>query len=123
MRTATRPYNGGGVPALVADVGARAAKRFANFFGSIANDNTRAAYQRACQNFFAWCDANGLDELAAIEPIHVGPYARIISPTASAGGCASTKKAARSTRCRRITISKPIWTPTCMRPVSSRRKE
>ena len=60
------------VPKLVADVGPRAAKHFANFFGSIANDNTRAAYQRACQNFFAWCDAKGLDELAAIEPIHVG---------------------------------------------------
>src|SRR5277367_5536104 len=64
------------VPALVADVGPRAAKRFANFFGSIANDNTRAAYQRACQNFFAWCDANGLDELAAIEPIHVGAWVK-----------------------------------------------
>jgi hypothetical protein len=62
------------VPALVADVGLRAAKRFANFFGSIANDNTRAAYQRACHCFFAWCDASGLDELAAIEPIHVGAY-------------------------------------------------
>ena len=34
------------VPALVD--GPRAAKRFANFFRSIANDNTRAAYQRAC---------------------------------------------------------------------------
>ena len=64
------------VPALVADVGPRAAKRFASLFGSIANDNTRAAYQRACQNFFAWCDANGLDELAAIEPIHVGAYVK-----------------------------------------------
>ena len=31
------------VPALVADVGPRAAKRFAHFFGAIANDNTRAA--------------------------------------------------------------------------------
>ena len=31
------------VPALVADFGPRAAKHFANFFGSIANDNTRAA--------------------------------------------------------------------------------
>src|SRR5271167_4061368 len=64
------------VPALVADIGPRAAKRFANFFGSIANDNTRAAYQRACQNFFAWCDAAGLDELAAIEPIHVRAYVK-----------------------------------------------
>src|ERR1700691_5559006 len=60
------------VPALVADVGPRAAKRFANFFGSIDNDNTRGAYQRACHCFFAWCDGQGLDELAAIEPIHVG---------------------------------------------------
>jgi Phage integrase, N-terminal SAM-like domain len=78
--TAVDPANAFGrpivVPALVADVGPRAAKRFANFFGSIANDNTRAAYQRACQNFFAWCDANGLDELAAIEPIHVGAYVK-----------------------------------------------
>src|SRR5271163_3741565 len=65
------------VPALVADVGPRAAKRFAHFFGSIANDNTRAAYQRACQNFFASCDANGLDELAAVEPIHVGALHQI----------------------------------------------
>jgi hypothetical protein len=37
------------VPALVADVGPRAAKRFANFFGSIANDNTRAAYQHGTE--------------------------------------------------------------------------
>src|SRR5271170_5303251 len=76
--TAVDPANAFGrpivVPALVADVGPRAAKRFANFFGSIANDNTRAAYQRACHCFFAWCDASGLDELAAIEPIHVGAY-------------------------------------------------
>src|SRR5271163_871668 len=39
------------VPALIADVGPRAAKRFANFIGSIANDNTRAAYQRALPEF------------------------------------------------------------------------
>jgi integrase len=210
------------VPALVADVGPRAAKRFANFFGSIPNDNTRAAYQRACRNFFAWCDANGLDELAAIEPIHVGAYVKSMAgkfekptvkqhlaavrmlfdylvvgqilainpahavrgpkhsvkrgktPVLSAAqarqlldsidistvvglrdralialmtfsfarvgaavgmrvedyfadgkrwGCASTKRAARSTRCRRITISKPISTPTCRRPGCSGRRE
>src|ERR1700733_15683178 len=69
------------VPALVADVGPRAAKRFANFFGSIANDNTRGAYQRACHCFFAWCDANGLDELASIEPIHIGSYRKLMAGT------------------------------------------
>jgi site-specific recombinase XerC len=62
------------VPRLVADAGDRATKRFANFFGSIANDNTRAAYQRACQCFFAWCGSRGFKELADIEPIHVGAY-------------------------------------------------
>ncbi len=62
------------VPALVAGAGPRAAKRFANFFGSIANDNTRAAYQRAAHCFFGWCEANGIQDLADIEPIHVGAY-------------------------------------------------
>jgi site-specific recombinase XerD len=62
------------VPRLVTEAGDRAAKRFANFFGSIANDNTRAAYQRACQCFFAWCDSRGFQNLADIEPIHVGAY-------------------------------------------------
>ena len=210
------------VPALIADVGPRAAKRFANFFGSIDNDNTRGAYQRACQNFFAWCDAAGLDELAAIEPIHVGAWVKSmagkfekptvkqhlaairmlfdwlivgqisppIRPPPCAGrstssrrqdlgadggdaqklldsidvstivglrdralialmtftfarvvggdrharrglflrrqtlvGAPATKKAASSTRCRRITISKPISTPICMRRDYSARKE
>ncbi|MCW6512995.1 tyrosine-type recombinase/integrase [Lichenifustis flavocetrariae] len=62
------------VPALVAGAGPRASKRFANFFGSIANDNTRAAYQRACLCFFDWCDRNGIPDLGDIEPIHVGAY-------------------------------------------------
>jgi hypothetical protein len=51
------------VPKLVADAG----KRFANFFGSIENDNTRSAYQRACMLFFAWwCHSHDL-ALADIE--------------------------------------------------------
>jgi hypothetical protein len=36
------------VPHVVAHAGDRAKRRFANFFGSIENDNKRAAYQRAC---------------------------------------------------------------------------
>lgn len=60
------------VPKLVADAGDQATRRFANFFGSIPNDDTRSAYQRACHCFFAWCDARGLENLVDIEPIHVG---------------------------------------------------
>jgi site-specific recombinase XerD len=65
------------VPNVVADAGDRAAKRFANFFGSIENDNTRAAYSRACALFFAWCDGRDL-ALADIEPIHVGAYVKVL---------------------------------------------
>jgi hypothetical protein len=39
------------VPHVVAHADDRAARRFANFFGSIENDNNRAAYQRACALF------------------------------------------------------------------------
>jgi site-specific recombinase XerD len=67
------------VPRLVAGAGDRAAKRFANFFGSIANDNTRAAYSRACLCFFAWCDSHGFENLTEIEPIHVGAYIKAMA--------------------------------------------
>jgi hypothetical protein len=44
----------------------QASRRYANFFGSIENDNTRAAYGGACANFFAWCEARGIiDPLGA----------------------------------------------------------
>jgi len=65
------------VPTIVSDSGDLAARRFANFFGSIENDNTRAAYQRACALFFAWCESRDL-ALADIEPIHVGAYVKIL---------------------------------------------
>jgi site-specific recombinase XerD len=65
------------VPKVVSDAGDRAARRFANFFGAIENDNTRAAYSRACALFFAWCDTCEL-ALADIEPIHVGAYVKVL---------------------------------------------
>src|SRR5271155_5473764 len=65
------------VPKVVSDAGDRAARRFANFFGAIDNDNTRAAYSRACALFFAWCDTCEL-ALADIEPIHVGAYVKVL---------------------------------------------
>ena len=68
------------VPGLVGDAGDRAAKRYANFFASISNDSTRAAYQRACGSFFAWCQAQGVAELVEVEPIHVGAYLKAIGP-------------------------------------------
>jgi site-specific recombinase XerD len=63
------------VPVLIADAGEHAVRRFLEFFAAtIRNKNTRMAYYRAVLRFFAWCDQHQLDELVAIEPLHVAAY-------------------------------------------------
>jgi integrase/recombinase XerD len=63
------------VPGIVADAGDKAARRFLEFFGAtIRNKNTRAAYYRAVELFFVWCDRRRIRELAHIEPLHVAAY-------------------------------------------------
>ena len=63
------------VPAIVADAGDHAARRFLEFFAAtIRNKNTRMAYYRAVERFFAWCERNKLGGLADIEPLHVAAY-------------------------------------------------
>jgi site-specific recombinase XerD len=69
------------VPKLVADAGDKAARRYANFFASIDNDNTRAAYMRACGNFLAWCETRGIADLVEVEPFHVSAYLKAIGAT------------------------------------------
>ncbi len=45
------------VPAVIADAGDHAARRFLEFFAAmIRNKNTRMAYYRAACSFFAWVD-------------------------------------------------------------------
>jgi integrase/recombinase XerD len=63
------------VPAIMAEAGDRAAKRFLEFFAAtIRNKNTRMAYYRACCRFFDWCNQHKLGALADIEPLHVAAY-------------------------------------------------
>src|SRR5262249_37194128 len=63
------------VPALIADAGEQATRRFLAFFTvTIRNRNTRMAYYRAVLQFFAWCDRHQLGQLVAIEPLHVAAY-------------------------------------------------
>lgn len=63
------------VPAIVADAGERAVRRFLEFFAAtIRNKNTRMAYYRACVRFFDWCEHHKLGTLADIEPLHVAAY-------------------------------------------------
>src|SRR4051812_32420611 len=62
------------VPAIIADAGDHAARRFLEFFtATIRNRNTRAAYAQAVGQFLRGCEARRLS-LREIEPIHVAGY-------------------------------------------------
>jgi site-specific recombinase XerD len=50
-------------------------KRTIEFFTAhIRNPNTRKAYWKAVEQFSAWCEAKGINELERIEPIMVAAY-------------------------------------------------
>jgi site-specific recombinase XerD len=72
------------VPALIADAGEPAAWRYIEFFtANIRNPNTRRAYARACNQFFAWCEDRGLT-LTTIRPHDVGAYIEALQKTEAA---------------------------------------
>ena len=53
----------------------RAFERYLDFFlTTIRNPNTRAAYWRAVQRFFDWCEDRGLVQLHHVRPLHVSAY-------------------------------------------------
>jgi site-specific recombinase XerD len=63
------------VPAIIAEVGPEATKRFFEFFTvPIRNKNTRSAYYQAIGQFLDWCQRVGFQNLEDIEPIHVAAY-------------------------------------------------
>jgi integrase/recombinase XerD len=64
-----------GVPAIVADAGEHATRRFLEFFAaSIRNRNTRAASLYAAGHFFAWCERHRIGQLPDIEQLHIAAY-------------------------------------------------
>ena len=66
------------VPRVIAAAGDQAARRFLEFFAAtIRNKNTRMAYYRAAERFFAWCDHHKVGEIADIEPLHVAAYVEL----------------------------------------------
>src|SRR5271167_2681470 len=72
------------VPAVIADAGEPAARRFIEFFAAtIRNKNTRMAYYRAVCHFFAWVEQHRIGELADIEPVHVAAYIEALQTTAA----------------------------------------
>jgi site-specific recombinase XerD len=78
------------VPTLVAASGERASLRFMEFFAArIRNPHTRRAYGRAVADFLAWCDAQEVASLAAVQPLHVAAWIELqqqahAAPTAKA---------------------------------------
>jgi integrase/recombinase XerD len=80
-----RLTNGGPLlPAIIADAGEKAGKRFVEFFtATIRNTNTRRAYARAASDFLAWCHQGGLS-LEGIEPVHVAAYIELLTRSKAA---------------------------------------
>ena len=59
-------------------------KKFFEFFTvPIRNANTRAAYYRAIQQFLAWAERAGYQDLEDIEPITVAAYIEILQRRAA----------------------------------------
>src|SRR6202163_54437 len=62
-------------PTLIMRAGPKTRKKFFEFFTvPIRNANTRAAYYRAIQQFLAWVERAGYQQLEDIEPITVAAY-------------------------------------------------
>jgi site-specific recombinase XerD len=67
-------------PALIADVGPEATKRFYEFFTvPIRNKNTREAYYRAIGQFLDFFAKKGFRSIEDLEPIHVAAYIEWLS--------------------------------------------
>jgi hypothetical protein len=71
-------------PALIARAGPSTRKKFFEFFTvPIRNAHTRAAYYRAIQQFLAWSERAGYQDLEDIEPITVAAYIEILQRQAA----------------------------------------
>jgi hypothetical protein len=62
-------------PAIITRAAPSTRKKFFEFFTVlIRNANTRSAYYRAIEQFLAWCERAGYQDLEDIEPITVAAY-------------------------------------------------
>src|ERR1700753_2578448 len=71
-------------PILIERASPSTRKKFFEFFTvPIRNANTRAAYYRAIQQFLAWAERSGYQDLEDIEPITVAAYIEILQRRAA----------------------------------------
>jgi site-specific recombinase XerD len=86
------------VPAMIAEAGDRAARRFLEFLAAtIENDNTRMAYYRVACSFFAWLEEHGIGELPDIEPFHVAAYLKALRVSDAGDRAVKERTASRPT--------------------------
>ncbi len=72
------------VPSVIEAAGEQASRRFIEFFtAQIRNKGTRAAYRHAVEQFFSWCDLNGV-LFSQIQPIVIATYVESLSIRLSA---------------------------------------
>lgn len=78
------PMPGLTVP-IIATASEAAQVRFLEFFAAaIRNPNTRRAYAKASGDFLRWCAGHGIDDLAAVAPIHVAGWIEELGATLGA---------------------------------------
>jgi hypothetical protein len=78
------PASPAGVPALVSAAGAKATRRYVEFFtAEIRNPRTRRAYYRAVGKFFAWCERHRVT-LESAGPVHVAAFVEQLGKTLAA---------------------------------------
>jgi hypothetical protein len=74
-RTVGSVAGGFAVPAVIADAGEHAARRFLEFFAAtIRNKNTRMAYYRAACHFFAWVEQHRIGVSALLGHRYPGSW-------------------------------------------------
>ena len=66
----TRASSKAWIPELIAASGPEVTEAYIDFFtATIRNRNTRAAYARACWQFFDWCAAHGWNSRPCVRPM------------------------------------------------------
>jgi site-specific recombinase XerD len=79
-RTIEKPSGSAPAPTVVVATGSSGEKLFWEFFaGSLRNRNTRRAYLRAVQDFFAFLEGRGVGTLTEIRPLHVAAHVEALT--------------------------------------------
>lgn len=73
------------VPAKLFAATPKSQKRVVEFFTvQVNNDHTRRAYVNATRRFAEWCAGQGIEQLAAVQPVHVAAFLKQLEREVSA---------------------------------------